>query len=294
MLIHFAFSSLGKQGNIEEQTLRVIDSILKEKRLLVSPCKEFIPSYPKKGEKIIPMEMFKVTAPGEASVTFNLKEDPDWLGKLPDDTTIHYHPMDVYMICFIKISLSQLKNSTHSAEYGKFGLAFTDEFLMGKGISPVFYYTEESLWHDALLKKWNYNQSLMSAKDKANLEKEILSYRKPATLFPSFKKSVVMKITTVNQETRLEYLTYDRYPDNYDFTKEKEHRIIFDKGIDYLHFGEDDLFMVIVPDLKAQEEVELFFEHNWSKQPKVELYPHWSYGGTQTQPACSGKYQNFA
>ncbi len=271
MFIHFAFGALGKQGKTEEQTRQVIELILREKRLLVSKCKEFIPAYPQKGAKRIPTEMFKVTGEGEASVTFHPKEDPDWLNKLPDDTTTSYLPVDVPMICFIKIPFSQLKSSNHSTEYGKFGLVFIDSFLKSKGIRPVFYYTEDSLWTDELIRRWNYEKK--SKQEKADLEREIISYRKPATLFTTFKKSVTMKLTRTPQETTIEYLAYDRYPDNYDFRKENEYRIVFDKGVDYLSFGDGDLFMVIVPGLKAKNEVEAFLKGNWSKQPEVKVYP---------------------
>lgn len=273
MLIHFAFGSLGKEGKTEEQTEQVIELILREKRLLVSKCKEFIPVYPKKGAKRIPPEMFKVTGDGEVSATFYPKEDPDWFSKLPDHTAIHYLPTDVPMICFMKMSLSQLRTSTHYAEYGKFGLVFTDSFLKNKGIRPVFYYSESSLWNDELIRRWNYEENKMSKKDKTNLEREILSYRKPAILFSTFKESVTMKLTRASEGTVLEYLTYDRYPDGYDFTKEKEHRIVFDEAVDYLYFDESDLFMVIVPDLDSKEKVESFFKQNWSKHPKVGVVP---------------------
>jgi len=273
VLIHFAFGSLGKQGEIKEQTKQVIELILREKRLLVSKCKEFIPAYPKKGAKHIPSEMFKVTGDGEVSVTFDLKQDPNWFSKLPDDTKIHYLPTDVLMICFIKISFSQLKNSTHYAEYGKFGLVFTDGFLKSEGVRPVQYYTESSLWSDEFIRRWNYEQDKMAKNDKMNLEREILSYRKPATLFHTFKESVTMKLTRASEGTTLKYLTYDRYPDGYDFTEEREHRIVFDKGVDYLCFDENDLFMVIVPDIDSKEKMESFFKQNWSKHPKVEVFP---------------------
>jgi len=273
VLIHFAFGSLGKQGKIEEQTKQVIELILQEKKLLVSKCKEFIPAFPQKGAKRIPPEMFKVTGDGEASATFYPKEDPNWLSKLPDDNTIHYLATDVPMVCFIKISFNQLRSSNHHTEYGKFGLVFTEKFLKGKGIRPVFYYTESSLWNDELIKRWNQSHKSLSNKDKTDLEREIVNYRKPATLVPSFKESVSMKLTRATEGTTLEYLTYDRYPDGYNFTKEKEHRIVFDKGVDYLYFGEDDLFMVITPDLKSKGEVDSFLKRNWSNQPRVELYP---------------------
>jgi len=273
MFIHFAFSSLGKQGNTEEQTQRVIELILQEKRLLVSKCKEFIPIYPTKGAKRIPPEMFKVTGDGEVSATFHPKEDPDWFSKLPDNTRIYYLPMDVPMICFIKIPFNQLKSLTHCAEYGKLGLVLTDSFLKSKGIRPVSYYTESSLWNDELIRKWNSEQDRMSKKGRLDLEREILSYHKPATLFSTFKESVGMRIGRDSQGTILKYFTYDRYPDNYDFTKEKEHRIVFNEGVEYLYFHEGDLFMVIAPDLKSKGEVESFLKRSWSSLPKVEVYP---------------------
>ncbi|MFC2059915.1 hypothetical protein ACFLTZ_02320 [Chloroflexota bacterium] len=55
----------------------------------------------------------------------------------------------------------------------------------------------------------------MSREDKSDLGKEILSYRKPTTLFPSFKESVTIKLTRASEGTTLEYLTYDRYPDDF-------------------------------------------------------------------------------
>jgi hypothetical protein len=44
-------------------------------------------------------------------------------------------------------------------------------------------------------------------------------------------------------------------------------------GVDYLYFDESYLVMVITPDLKSQGEIKAFFKHNWSSQPKVEVYP---------------------
>lgn len=152
MFIHFAFGKLGKQGEVEEQTKAVVEYILRKKRFKVSKCKEFLPSFPEPCAKRIPREMFEVTEDGLAA-TFYPKEDPNWFNKLPDDKTIHYLPLDVPMICFIKISFNQLKNSSHSNEYGGFGIVLTDGFLKANGTRPVLYYTEESLWNDPLIKK---------------------------------------------------------------------------------------------------------------------------------------------
>lgn len=273
MFIHFAFGSLAKQEEIEKQTDHVIELILKEKKIKVSKCKEFIPAYPHKGAKRIPPEMFKVTGEGEVSATFHPKEDPEWLSKLPDDTFIHFLPVDVPMICFTKIPFSKLRNSEHATQYGKFGLVFSELYFRSKGLRKVFYYTEDSLWQDRLIRKWNYEQNHLSEKQKRELVKEITSYRKPASLFSTFKKSVITKITTVENETVLQYLTYNRYPDDYDFSKEKEYRIVFDDGIDYLYFDETDLFMIIVPNQRSKEKVEQFLSLEWNRIPLIEVYP---------------------
>jgi len=244
VFVHFAFGSLGKQGRIAEQTTHVIELILAERRLLISRCKEFIPVLPKGGAKSIPSEMFEITGKGEVSVTFpSPKKDPNWYDRLPDSKEIHYLPIDVSMICFTKITFNQLSSSNHHAEYGKCGLVFSGPFLKSKGIRPVTYYTESSLWNDELIKTWNQNQKGLSKKDKKDLEREIVIYRKPANLFSSFRQS--------------------------------KHRIAFDENaaVDYLYFSEKDLFMVITPDLESKRRLESFFESNWSCQPKINIYP---------------------
>lgn len=271
MFIHFAFGSLGKQGKIQEQTKCVIEHILKEKRLKVSKCKEFIPAYPIRGAKKIPKELYKVTDDGVAA-TLDVK-DPNWFSKLPDDISIHYLPMDVPMICFIKISFNKLKSSAHSNEYGKFGIVLTNSFLKSKGIKPVYYYTEESLWNDPLIRKWNYGSKNLSAESKKELEKEIISYRKPATLFPSFKESVITKLTKMSEGMKVEYLTYDRYREGYDFKRENEYRIGFDEGVDYLYFNESDLYMLIIPNLKAKNEIEAYLNQTWAQHPQIKIFP---------------------
>ena len=272
MYIHFAFGALGKQGKKEEQTNQVIECILKWKRFKVSKCKEFLPVFPIKGAKRIPREMFKVTEDG-LEATFHPKEDPAWLEKLPDDKTIHYLPLDVPMICFIKTSFSKLRTSVHSSEYGKFGIVLNDKFLKESGIRPVYYYTEESLWRDPLIRKWNAGERILSASEKTDLEKEIVSYRKPAFLFPSFRESVITKITRDTEGVSIEYLTYDRYPEGYDFTGEAEHRLLFNEGVEYFYFDESDLHMIITPNSSAQIRIIDYLNNNWAKQPYVVQYP---------------------
>lgn len=269
MFIHFAFGTLAKQGKIDEQTEEVIEFILKEKRLKASGCTEFIPVLPQPNTKRIPMEMFKKTNTGiEAEIELSK------LHELPDNNTIAYLPMNVSMVCFIKIAFNKLKESSHQNEYGKFGLVLTDSFLKKKGIKPVLYYNEESLWRDSLILKWNrYVDKGLTKEERAELEREILAYRKPAKLFPSFAKSVTAVIQSTGQQSDVKFIKYDRYEENYDFTRENEYRIIFDKVTDYLYFDERDLFMIFTPDLKAKAKIEAYLNKTWERRPTIKVYP---------------------
>jgi len=270
MFIHFAFGALGKQGKIREQTKAVIDCILREKRLKVSKCKEFIPIFPDPNSKPIPLKPFKAvegrTDLVVAEIDGNRVEDLD---------SIRYLPEDVPMICFIKIAFNQLKNSTHAKEYGKLGIVLTSDFLKAKGMRCVHYYTEQSLYSDPLILKWNHGwaNGKLSDAEARQLQKEITAYRKPAKLFPSFVKSVTHIIHFGSGEPQTDYFTYNRYAEGYDFTKENEHRILPDQDVEYLRFEESDLDMIITPDLEAKKAIETFLNQNWREKPKVELYP---------------------
>ena len=264
MFIHFTFSELAKQGQIEEQANCVIEKILKEKRLKASECPEFVPLFPDtRGVRITYGEP---RVSGDTVVLPITNEVPE--------RNITYLPCDVKMLCFIKTSFSQLSTSPHSQQYGKFGIALTDNFLRGKGIKPVEYYSEKSVWTNPLIKKWNYyaRNHLYPEKHK-ELQDEIVNYRKPATLFPSFRKLTTIQINRTADELTARRYTYNRYPEGYDFRKEKEWRIIFNKGKDYLYFDEGDLFMVITPDSKVKRKIETFLSQNWNKQPRIEEFP---------------------
>jgi hypothetical protein len=270
MFIHFAFGTLGKQDKTEEQTDKVIELILKEKRLKASKCTEFIPVFPDPNSKPIPLKPFRKVEGRNDLVVASIGTDNP-----PSNNPVHYLPEDVPMISFIKTAFNQLKHSKHSEEYGKYGIVFTKGFLNSNGIRPVRYYTEESLFSDPLILRWenDVKQNKLSANETQMLKREITSYGKPATLFNSFMYSVSHIIHFNRAEgTTTGFFTYDRYPAGYDFRNESEYRIIFD-DIQYLCFNESDLFMVITPDLEGKERVKLFLKQNWSKQPKIEVFP---------------------
>lgn len=270
MFIHFAFGNLGKSGEIQEQTNAVIEYILREKRLKITKCKEFIPVFPQKGSKPIPLKPFKRVDGRADLVVAEINGN-----RLTDVDSIHYLPEDVPMTCFIKINFNQLKNSTHDKEYGKLGIILTSNFLKRNGIKRVQYYTEESLYSDPLILKWNQEQAMGKLSDVAarQLQKEITAYRKPAKLFSSFEKSVSHIIHFGSGGPQTDTFTYNRYVVDYDFTKENEYRIVADEGINYIDFEEDDLYMIITPNQEVKSRIEFFLNQNWGKRPKVEIYP---------------------
>ena len=266
MFIHFAFGNIGKEGKIKDQTYNVIEHIFKEKRLKVSRCKEFIPTFNAPHNRAISWDSFRISNQGLVSHSDNMKQMPV--------EPIAYLPMDVYMICFIKISLKKLKCSSHSRQYGKFGIVLTDIFLKSKGLKSVSYYTEESLWRDTAIKKWNEKKGRnLSPGEKKKIEKEILCFRKPALLFPSFSKSIIGIINKDVDGVTFGLWTYNRYEEGYNFREENEYRIVFEREENYLHFEEKDLYMIITPDESSKIDVEKYLRCAWNRQPQVIVFP---------------------
>lgn len=272
MFIHFTFGSLAKENRIEEQTEKVIELILEKRRLKPSPCPEFMPAYPTPGIKMIPGDL-KVE--GNKVILGEIKlGEPTKLLRIPAEKAITYLPVDVNMICFIRISFSQLPSSGIHEYYGKFGIVLTNNFLKKRGIKPVEYYTEESVWTNPLIKRWNhYTRNNLYPEKHKELQDEIVSCRKPATLFPSFLRLTTIEIKRTQGGLTAKHYTYNRYPEGYDFTKEKEYRLVFNEGSGALLFNESDLYMVITPDSKAKGRVEKYLKESWSYQPRVSIFP---------------------
>ena len=273
MFIHFAFGYLGRQEKIAEQTKMIIECILCKKRLKVSICKEFIPVFSPQGGKMIPIDKFKRTKNGLEGridlINFN---------SLPKAPEIIYLPVNVPMICFIDIAMKGLKHSSHKSYYGKFGIALEKNFLKSKGVKPVCYYSEESLKSDSLIAEWNFfsakrNRTDEDTKRIKTLEREITLYRKPESLFSNFQKSIQVKVTkNKGRLVDVEYFTYNRYPENYNFTLEKEWRLSFNVGEDYLYFDEENVFAIITPNLEAKRDIDRYFSKYWNRKPNVIIF----------------------
>jgi len=270
MFIHFAFGELGRKGEIQEQTERVLKDIISPKRLKISKCQEFIPSFRPQGTKEISFgRIISIIKKNDGSAEVVIA-----VNGMTDAPLVKYLPIDVSMICFIEIAFDALKNSPHKNYYGKFGIVLSDNFLKSKGIKPVMYYTEANLVQDDLVKTWNrINFTGLGKEGLKDLQKEITLYRKPAYLFPNFKRSIQLRIICKNGEVAVGYFTYDRYPENYEFRLEQEFRIAFSEGDEYLYFEEKDLFMIIVPNKEAMVFVDEYLSKNWSTKPKIVLFP---------------------
>jgi len=273
MYIHFTFGTLGKENRLTEQTEGVISDILIKRRLLIGKNKEFLPTFNDPSAKILSFEDAIIS---KEDIHWSVPVNPDdaYIRNLSQAPPISYLPHDVAMICFIKIPFNKLKNSPHSQQYGKFGLGFEDNFLKQKGIKPVRYYTEKSVSIDPAIKEWNKNKGKsLLPEEKREIEKEILHFRKPATLFPSFKNSPIAKVEKSSGRFDMTLWTYDRYAEGYNFRDEQEHRIVFKNDENYMYFEEKNIFRIIVPNEESKATIEHFLMKEWTVRPEVTVYP---------------------
>lgn len=288
MLIHFAFGA--KKDHPEEQANLAIQYILKEKRLKFSlDCYEFLPVLHYPGEGYVPKQDKTHFDESQNQLIFppiltsGLQHSPDWI---PITTRmVRYIPEKIPMICFINIPFNKLKATSHHENYGKFGIVFNNNFIKQYAPKPVHYYDESQLFCDCKILKWNELSKLNSKgmltseqqREYENLKKEILLYRKPATLWPSFGESKVFNInrTDLQLPAKMTLWQYDRYCQNYNFTKEHEWRISRENDTDneFLYFREEDIFAIIVPNKKIEELVQEFLIRHYKNHPKIMLYP---------------------
>lgn len=266
MYIHFAFSSLKK--NPEKQICNLIDLILEKRHLRFGKNPEFIPvinaEFMNSNVKSVHVENFQK---GEDFVQLDVSskiDNPLFLFK--------YIRVEIKIICFINTSFDELKSLTQLKQYGKVGLIFDEKFLIDNSLKEVYYYTEGSLIYDPLILEWNFkyarrsNLSAYQIDEKRRLELEILTYRKPSRLFKSLFDSRIIVIGGPN-EGIME--SYGRYPLGYDFTKEKEWRILSKTQNDYLFFEEKALKGIIVPNIECKKRIEDYFKSNWITKPEI-------------------------
>lgn len=286
MLIHFSFGS--EKENTHKQTKLIIEHVLAHRRLKFShACYEFLPTlhYPNPNSYRINTSAFQQVGNELQSPRIKLpissNENKDIL-KPMDTKGVTYKPETVPMLCFIKIPFNKLKNTTHYLNYGKFGLVFGKKFIKKYQPKQVTYYKEDDLFNDKKIIRYNQllhlnSRSHEQESELRQLSEEILLYRKPYKLWPSFGESVIARVRNNNPELKynLQLWQYDRYPEGYDFSKEQEWRIaVNSKGSqDYIDFYEEDIELIIVPDINSRDEVHKFLLQNYQHQPKVVLFP---------------------
>lgn len=262
MKIHFAFGGLGKAGMPVEQIDQFINNILTKKQLKYSICEEFIP-IPKKSDM------------GNINLDINKGELNNghftvFTDDIIESPKIHYLPVDVSMVCFIEIAYKKLALSLHHQEYGKLGIAFTQEFYDRNDLQRVSYYSEKMILKDPLIKKYEEGQGILDPKLLNNISSEITKYKKPKKLYKNFSRSTV---AAIKNGLKLEFYTYSRYPENYNFENENEHRFVTEESKEYLGFCEKDVYQIIVPDEEAKRKVSKYIEYNWAYKPKISVFP---------------------
>lgn len=287
MLIHFAFGS--KKENTDDQTELVIENILKGCRLRYSSeCYEFLPTlhYPNPNSYSIDTRSFKLIGNQLTSPPLKLpldRKENNHILKQMDAKIVKYLPKQIQMICFINIPFNKLKLSPHGLTYGKFGIVFGKRFIKKFKPQQFVYYKETDLFNDKKVIQYNQLLKLPSRTTDQNNEiikisEEILLYRKPYKLWPSFHESVIAKIHNNNPKLQPELTLwqYDRYPENYDFSKEQEWRLSNLKvnNNEYLNFSVEDIEAIIVPDIKSRDKVCNYIEEqNYQYTPKILLFP---------------------
>lgn len=261
MYIHFAFSTI--KNDFDAQLQEVTSKILDSKRLKISRNPEFIPIWNNRNGLLLNPEKFILQGS-------NIQIEVNQSNLLCPVEKLAYLPIDVPMICFIKLNnLSELVNHPHIDFYGKFGLIFSDAFLQSKKITPVIYYSEESILMDQLVFEFNdkTNRNIITPKENNCYQKKIASFRKPAILTKSFYDDASRMVCVENG--KLSTWIYDRYPIGYDFRNEKENRIEFNEKDEFMGFEEDDLFAIICPNVYIKNQLINYFTSKWLKPPEL-------------------------
>lgn len=260
-LVHFCFGSHSRNGEIDKQVVDTCTYILGPKRLKASPCPEFLPTINNPNAFYALPNSARMSANG--SVTLN-----EWISSPP----VSLLPIDVNMICFANLAHNQIKNWSCKAHYGSLAIAFTDEFRARVRAKKVCYYNWLDLPKDP--KVIAYTRSVKTQNPNRDLERQLLSYRKPLKLWKEFKEYFsVISVQNANGIPSLEVLPYSRYPIGYDFVKECEARIVLEADAEFLSFSPTDVLKIYAPTQKARMDIQTYLKMHWDWQPPVELCP---------------------
>lgn len=264
-LIHFAFGSHHREGNLKGQCESFIEHILIPKQLRASGCVEFKPILSNQSNSMLGLpSSAKLLA--DNSLVFNTYV------KLPPVLLL---PIDIMMISFVNINFNKLGDWGPSEHYGKLGLVFTDKFLSKNKIKKVSYYDFLKLPQDDFVISLDKAIKTSNIKEQNRLTEIVVNYRKPAMLWPEFNDEFsVIKMNSGSDGVTKEHITYSRYEEGYKFIDEQEWRLV--KSIDnlYLPFTEEDVFAIVVPNKDIENIVLNTLEKCWKKLPSIIEYPN--------------------
>jgi hypothetical protein len=263
-LCHFVFGRLHREGKFNEQLEAFIEHILQPKRLTAFACPEFMPILNSKNALSADPNSARISNGG---LTFER-----WV----QSPAVSLMTTEVYMISFVDIPFKKLRSWCPSSHYGKLGIAFTDKFRNREKVQSVSYYDNFlSLSSDPKVISLNdaiKNQDSLSAE---KLRSEVVERRKPARLWPELNSLfAVLKLEMgADGVAVFDKLTYSRYPEGYDFTAEREARIVTGKANTSVSFGELDVLAIVVPDQKTKSNIEEYLRQTWMVVPQILVYP---------------------
>jgi hypothetical protein len=263
-LCHFAFGQLHREGRYSQQVDEFVDKILLPMRLKASPCVEFMPVLQSTSGLTGDPNSIRAISGG---ITFDR-----WSPTLP----VGLLPNDVNMVSFVDIALKKLGSWKPSEHYGKLGLVFKDSFRTRKNVYRVFYYPDflslardpKVIQLDAAIKRQDHVVI-------EELARELTQRRKPASLWPEINNVFAAVKVDIDSSGRamFEKLTYSRYPEGYDFTKEQEARIATQEEGVMIDFTDSDVLSVIAPSEEVKNRIQTLLIKNWRHVPQVFVYP---------------------
>ena len=262
-IIHFVFGSQFREGNLEGQATSFIEQILEKRALKSFCCREYLPRISIPGGKTaVPGSAVEA---GDGGVTFT-----EWISSPP----VFLLPHQVWMISFVYIQFKKLIAWPHFEHYGQLSIAFTNQFRKRAPAKSVDYYRLSNLALDPKVRSLERAFCTENKQAQTALIDEIVSFRKPATLWKELETQFTqLRLTKGPEGITIEQDTYSRYEVGYDFQSEKEVRIVTDAENRIVEFRESDVLSIIVPNTDIQARIEQFIEKNWSTKPSVFIYP---------------------
>lgn len=263
-LIHLAFGSHHRAGEIDQQVRAFVEHILLPRKLRSFVCPEFMPII--NNPNALVANPNSARAIGDSGITFD-----EWVPAPP----IGLLPNDVWMVSFVNIPFNKLRDWKPSRHYGRLGLAFRDEFRRRNQVRRVNYYQYPDLAKDPLVIALNRAISANNAGERERLSKLVVELRKPARLWREINDLfAVLKLTSRPTDgVAIEKLTYSRYEVGYDFEAEQESRLVTTEQHRDIAFAESEVLAIVVPDARVKAEIEYALIEHWEKMPTVVEYP---------------------